>query len=111
VDLPETYEQVRKRYPDLAEAYDALGHAAHESGPLSVRERRLIKLAMSIGAAHEGATHSHARRALRDGVSEDELRHAVVLATTTLGFPSMVRALTWVEDTIARERDRTDTSV
>lgn len=110
MDLPEPYERVRERYPELAEAYDALGNAAHESGPLSARERRLIKLAMSIGAALEGATHSHARQALRHGIHEDELRHAVLLATTTLGFPSMVRALTWVEDTIARQRDGADES-
>lgn len=100
MNLPEAYEDVRERYPELAKAYDRLGDAAHEAGPLSARDRHLVKLAMSIGAGLEGATHSHARKALRSGFSEEEVRHAVVLATTTLGFPSMVRAMTWVEDVI-----------
>jgi 4-carboxymuconolactone decarboxylase len=106
VNLPEPYKEVRERYPEVAKAYDALGDATHEAGPLSERERRLVKLAMSIGAGHEGATHSHTRKALQHGISEDEVRHAVVLATTTLGFPAMVRALTWVEDVIERERSK-----
>ena len=34
------------------------------------------------------------------GWTPDELRHAVVLATTTLGFPRMMAAYTWVEDVL-----------
>lgn len=109
--LPEPYKELRERYPEVAKAYDALGNATHEAGPLSERERRLVKLALAIGAGLEGATHSHTGKALRHGISEEEVRHAVVLATTTLGFPAMVRALTWVEDVIERERSEAGHSV
>ena len=81
-------------------AYEDLGNAATDAGPLSETEQRLVKFALAVGAAHEGALHSHARRALAAGVSADALRHAVLQATTTLGFPSMMRAMTWLEDVL-----------
>jgi alkylhydroperoxidase/carboxymuconolactone decarboxylase family protein YurZ len=63
-----------------------------------------VKFALAVGAAHEGALHSHARRALKAGVSAEELQHAVLQATTTLGFPSMMRAMTWLEDVLDEKR-------
>jgi alkylhydroperoxidase/carboxymuconolactone decarboxylase family protein YurZ len=42
------------------------------------------------------------RRALAAGATADECRHVVLLATTTLGFPAMMAALSWVEDVLSR---------
>lgn len=100
MSTPDFYQTIRQRYPKLAKAYDELGQAAYEAGPLSEREQRLVKLALAMGAGLEGATHSHARRAIASGLSAEDLHHAVLLATTTLGFPMMVRAMSWVEDTL-----------
>ncbi len=97
---PKPYERFEERYPDLVAAYERLGDAATAAGPLSAREQRLVKVALAVGAAHEGALHSHARRAREAGIGPDELRHTVLLATTTLGFPSMMRAMTWLEDVL-----------
>ena len=33
----------------------------------------------------------------------EEIRHAVLLATTTLGFPTMMKTLSWVEDIIGEK--------
>jgi alkylhydroperoxidase/carboxymuconolactone decarboxylase family protein YurZ len=96
--LPEPYTDIKERHPDVMDAYEALGARAASAGPLSEREQRLVKLGMAIGAGLEGATHSHARRAVSDGMTPEEIRHAVLLAVTTLGLPSMVRGMTWVED-------------
>ena len=98
---PKIFSDIRKAYPELAEAYDALGSAAYEAGPLNKQEARLVKLALAIGAGHEGAVHSHTRQALEQGLSPEHIRQTVLLATTTLGFPVMVRAMTWVEDVLA----------
>lgn len=100
MSTPDMYQNIRRKYPELTKAYDALGQAAYEAGPLSQREQRLVKLALAIGAGLEGATHSHARRAHEAGIRADELRHVALLATTTLGFPSMVRAMSWLEDVL-----------
>ena len=100
---PEPYASIRNRYSDLVKAYDALGDSAYGAGPLEPKEQRLVKLALAIGAGLEGAVHSHARRALEAGLSPDALRHTALLATTTLGFPAMVRAMTWIEDMLAKK--------
>jgi len=58
----------------------------------------LVKLALAIGIASEGAVHSHARRALEEGLTPEELLHVVLLAIPTTGLPNAVKALAWVED-------------
>lgn len=98
VELPGTAGQVARENPELWGAFQALGAAAGEAGPLDERTRRLVNLALAIGADSEGATHSHARRALAEGLSADELEHVAYLAITTLGWPRAIRGLTWIRD-------------
>lgn len=98
VELPGTAGQVAKEKPDLWRAFQALGAATGASGPLSEREQRLVNLAFAIGGDSEGATHSHARRGIADGLSADELEHVAFLAITTLGWPQAIRGLTWIRD-------------
>ncbi len=98
--LPGRYLRFQKAYPNVFAAYDALGNATQEAGPLSAKERALVKLALAVGARLEGAVHSHTRRALEAGCTPEEIRHAVLLATTTLGFPAMMAALSWVDDVL-----------
>lgn len=97
-DLPGAASQVAREYPDLWAALQKLGEAASEAGPLDARTRRLITLAFAIAADSEGATHSHARRALTENITPDELHHVAYLAITTLGWPHAIRGLTWIQD-------------
>lgn len=85
-------------FPGVWEAYQGLGKAAAEAGPLDARTRRLIKLALSIGANSEGAVHSHVRQALEEGLSKEELQQVALLAITTLGFPTAMAGISWVND-------------
>jgi alkylhydroperoxidase/carboxymuconolactone decarboxylase family protein YurZ len=98
--LPGRFVQFQKQYPAIAAAYDALGNATAEAGPLDARMRALVKLGISIGAELEGAVHSHTRKAVEAGCSHDEIRHVALLSVTTKGFPSMIKTLSWVEDVI-----------
>ena len=100
--LPKPYENFMKAYPKIWQAYDRLGGSVHEAGPLAKKNRELVKLGMAIGARLEGAVHSHARRALQDGATSDEIYHAVLLGLTTLGFPTTIAALTWVKDELEK---------
>jgi alkylhydroperoxidase/carboxymuconolactone decarboxylase family protein YurZ len=104
--LPRPYELFKRTYPEIWRAYDRLGALSHAAGPLNNKSRALVKLAMAIGAGLEGAVHSHARRALEDGATPLEIRHVGLLALTTLGFPSTMAALTWVEDVLRKDRGR-----
>lgn len=99
--LPNAYEEFKRAYPTVWQAYDRLGAAAHAAGPLDEKARAFVKLAMAIGRQMEGATHAHVRLALRAGATPDEIRHVALLAVTTLGFPAMMTVRTWVEESLA----------
>jgi len=77
-----------------------------ESGPIDARGRRLLKLALTIGAGSEGAVHSHCRQALQECIAEDELRQVAVLAITPLGFPAAMAAMSWIGDIVEADGAR-----
>jgi len=97
-DLPAAASKIANDYPEIWKAYAALGKTASDAGPLDQRMRRLVKLGLVIGIGSEGAVHSHVRRALAEGISADEIKHAALLAIPTIGFPRAVAALSWIED-------------
>ncbi|NVK42255.1 MAG: carboxymuconolactone decarboxylase family protein [Oceanospirillaceae bacterium] len=98
--LPQNYVQFRSRYKQLAGAVDALGKAARDEGPLDEKSAQLIQLAAAASTRSEGAVHSHARRARDAGASSEEIRHAVLLLVSTIGFPAVMAALSWVDDVL-----------
>ena len=100
--LPEIYKDFTQRFPDLAKAYDTLALGCHQWGPLDNKTLRLIKMGIAMGLHSEGGVRSHALQALEEGVSPDELRHAVLMVFTTAGFPVMNAAMKWVEEVIEK---------
>lgn len=96
--LPGAAGELAEQHPDVWAAYAALGKATSESGPLTARERRLVKLALAIGARSEGAVHSHARRAKSEGIEDASLLQVALLAIGPLGLPRAVAAKTWIQD-------------
>ena len=101
VALPGTANRVARDRPALWEAFQRLGEEASRAGPLDDRTRRLVHLAYAIAADSEGATHSHARRALGDGIGVEELEHVALLAVTTIGWSGAIKGLSWVRDVTA----------
>jgi len=97
-DLPHAAAKIAELYPGVWRAYEDLGEACATAGPLDGHTMRLIKLALAIGAGSEGATHSHVRRAVDEGLDKAALKQVAVLAIPTLGFPRASAALTWIED-------------
>jgi 4-carboxymuconolactone decarboxylase len=102
--LPDVYMDFIRRYPDIGKAYAALANKCHKAGPLDKKSRRLIKLGIAIGINSEGSVRSHTRRALEEGLSPDEIRHVVLLAFTTVGFPYMIAANKWVEEVLEKAK-------
>jgi alkylhydroperoxidase/carboxymuconolactone decarboxylase family protein YurZ len=88
-------------YPDVWENYAALGKSVANAGKLDARTRRLLKLALAVGASSEGAVHSHARQAREEGIADADIRQVALLAITTLGFPAAMAAYSWVNDILA----------
>lgn len=91
-------EEFRRSHPKVWAAFSQLADQCHAGGPLDEKTRRLVKVALAIGAGLEGATHSAVRHAVEGGVTREELEHVSLLAITTLGFPSAMRAMSWLED-------------
>ncbi|MGB1815110.1 MAG: carboxymuconolactone decarboxylase family protein [Rubripirellula sp.] len=103
--IPKRYQHMHQSHPELMEAYESFGKAAKDAGPLSDREIALVKLAISLGAGLEGASHSHCRKALESGCQPEDLAHVAILTAPTLGFPSMMRSKSWVESITSKNSD------
>jgi 4-carboxymuconolactone decarboxylase len=97
---PQWYNTLSARYPSYIKALEALGQAVRAAGPLDERSAELIQLGAAAARRSEGAVHSHARRALDAGASPEEIRHALLLITSTAGFPAVAAALSWLEDVL-----------
>ncbi|MCL5028016.1 MAG: carboxymuconolactone decarboxylase family protein [Bacteroidetes bacterium] len=96
--IPKKYLNFKTDYEKVANAYETLGDAVHTSGPLDEKTRALIKVAISTGARLEGAVHSHTRKAIKAGATKEELHHVALLSLPTIGLPSMMAALNWIDD-------------
>jgi 4-carboxymuconolactone decarboxylase len=101
--LPKQYEGIRKTYAKFIKAVENLGKEAKAAGPLSEKTARLVQLAAAAAVRSEGSVHSHARRALAAGARPDEIRHVIILLTSTIGFPAVSASLSWVEDVLTKK--------
>ena len=101
MSVPKRYKKFKSDFPEVIDAYEKMGRAVHCSGPLDEKTRALIKLAVSAGARMEGAVHSHTRKAIIAGASHEEIRHVAILSLPTIGLPSMMAALSWIDDVLA----------
>ncbi len=100
--LPKMYTSIRKRYRKLGSAVENLGKTARSLGPIDEKTSHLIQLAAAAAIRSEGAVHSHVRRALETGAKQDEIYHAIALLTSTIGFPAVSAAISWVDDIIKK---------
>jgi AhpD family alkylhydroperoxidase len=92
-DLHEVYTQFKKEFPKVNEGNEALGKEIHEnSGPLPEKVRWLIKVAISGASQHTVALETHIAKALEVGVTEEEIKHALLLLIPTAGFPTFMEA-------------------
>ncbi len=101
--LPDFLQNVIEEYPEVWKTYQALGEACGTAGPIEPKTTRLVKLALAIGAKSEGAVHSHTRRALREGITKEEIQQVALLAITSIGWSSSMAALSWIQDVVDKQ--------
>ena len=99
--LPETYRKFAQDQSQIMAAYEQLGAAAATAGPLDHKTRELVKLGMAAALRAETAVHSHVHRALEAGATEEEIEHTLLIGVTTMGFPTMMTALSWARAALA----------
>ncbi|MEK6692419.1 MAG: carboxymuconolactone decarboxylase family protein [Nitrospirota bacterium] len=104
--LPGQYRLIKKRHNKFSDAVNNLGRAVRASGPVDEKTSHLIQLAASAAIRSEGSVHSHTRRAIESGATPDEVRHAIILLTSTIGFPTVSAALSWVDDVIESKKKK-----
>lgn len=102
--LPSQYLRIKKMFKKYSAAVDNLGNAAKTSGSLNAKTAHLIQLAAAASIRSEGAVHSHARRALEAGAKPEEIYHALILLTSTIGFPTVSAALSWADDVMKKKK-------
>ena len=95
---PKHYQKLAQQFPAFLEAVEQLGQVSRQSGPIDEKNAQLLQLAASAAIRSEGGVHSHTKRALKAGVSPEEIRHSLILLTSTLGFPTVMAALSWSND-------------
>ncbi len=97
-ELPKHYMSIRKRFEEYGTVLSDLGRVVRESGPIDDKTSQLIQLAASAAIRSEGAVHSHAKQALELGASSEEVYQSLLLLTSTIGFPNVAAAISWVDD-------------
>jgi 4-carboxymuconolactone decarboxylase len=96
--LPKNFQNLQQKHPEFMKAVGDLGKAVRQAGPLDEKTVNLVQMAAAMAQRMEGAVHSHARRAKAAGATEEELRHAMIVLTSTIGFPAVATALSWISD-------------
>jgi len=96
--LPKVYLSIKNKHGKFLAAVEELGRALKEEGPLDEKTAQLVQLAAAATIRSEGSVHSHVKRALEAGAKPEEIYHALVLLTSTIGFPTVAASLSWVED-------------
>ena len=92
-DIHDIFTEFKKEFPEIYAKHEALGKEIHEkSGPLSEKTRWLIKMAVSAACNHKRALETHIRKAKAAGISDDEVKHALLLLIPTAGFPAFMKA-------------------
>jgi len=92
-DLHKIFTKFKKEFPKVHSDYEALGKEIHEnSGPLTEKTCWLLKIAISGASHHELALETHIMKAKEAGVTDDEIKQALLLLIQTTGFPTFMEA-------------------
>ena len=92
-DIHKVFTRFKEEFPRIHELHSALGKEIHEaSGPLDGKTRWLVKVAISAACDHKRALETHIRKAKAAGLTEAEIKHALLLVIPTSGFPAFMKA-------------------
>jgi 4-carboxymuconolactone decarboxylase len=99
---PGWYAFIKAKHEKFILALENLGETVRQEGPLDDKTAHLVQLAAAAATHSEGSVHSHARRAVKAGATPAEVYHAIILLTSTIGFPRTSAALSWVYDVLEK---------
>jgi alkylhydroperoxidase/carboxymuconolactone decarboxylase family protein YurZ len=92
-DIHRVFTRFKEEFPEVYDKHKALGKEIHEKvGPLGENSRWLIKIAISAACNHKRALATHIKKAQAAGVTDAEIKHALLLLIPTAGFPVFMKA-------------------
>jgi 4-carboxymuconolactone decarboxylase len=91
--MPETLDDFKARFPETWSAYEQLRNTCDESGPLDHKTGELIKIGIATALEHEGSIVAHISQAKKAGAEDNEIYHAILLATGLGGFSVVLAAV------------------
>ena len=96
-EFPKHYLSIKHRFEEYGKAIDQLGKTVRSAGPIDDKTSHLIQMAAAAAIRSEGGVHSQARRAMEAGASREEVYHALILLTSTIGFPNVAASISWID--------------
>jgi 4-carboxymuconolactone decarboxylase len=94
-DLHEAFSKFKEDFPKVYADHEDLGVEIHEkSGPLAEKSRWLLKIAISGASRHLLSLETHIAKGREAGLTEEEIKHALLLLIQTTGFPTFMEAYT-----------------
>ncbi len=92
-DIHEIFSKFKEDFPQVYAGHEELGVEIHEkSGPLPEKTRWLLKIAISGASRHLLALETHIAKGREAGLTEAEIKHALLLLMQTAGFPTFMEA-------------------
>ncbi len=99
---PQLVRHFEQRFPEVWKAYVKLRDACDDQGPLTARERELIKVGISAALRREGGLIAHIDRARDVGASPEDVYQAILVATGLIGLPNTLAAFGIARDRLER---------
>jgi AhpD family alkylhydroperoxidase len=84
------------QYPEVNEALNHLRQVCEKSRQFDEKISMLLKLAVAVGAGLENTVKAHAAKALRLGLTEDQIEEVILINLPSIGYAKSVAALNWI---------------
>jgi len=92
-ELHEVFQKFKEDFPRVYAGHEELGIEIHErSGPLPEKTRWLLKIAISGASRHLSSLETHITKGKEAGLTDEEIKHTLLLLMQTTGFPTLMEA-------------------
>ena len=92
-EIHKPFKEFKKEFPAVYKGHEGLGKIIHkQSGPLPEKIRWLIKIAISGASGHPLSLETHIIKGKASGLTDNEIKHALLLLIQTTGFPAFMEA-------------------
>lgn len=91
-DLSASIARLRKGIPETMKGFSQMASAATAEGVLDTKTKELIATAIGVAVRCDGCVAFHAKAAVKNGATRDEILETLGMAVYMGGGPSMIYA-------------------